>query len=212
MSAQPSPHGRPDSRNVILASADMLVGREIDLFAGQRLKLGGDTVWFPLSALVRIEVGSSGIIGGWANDTNTVGLAECLHAVEDVDPWVVAVSGTAVAVPSVLIRNLFGQSSAFSGAAMLGLHNMACDARQIAASHVTDRAQVKIGKLLVRLDQATAANERVAVNQAEIGRWLGLQRTTVCAAMKEMKRNKLISYARTHVAILDREALAHPVV
>lgn len=131
---------------------------------------------------------------------------------EEGDPWIVAITGSAIAVPGIFIKSMIQRSPSFSSAAMLGVHSMVCQARQIAASHVTDKASAKIAKLLLCLDKATAANERVAVNQAEIGRWLGLQRTTVCGAMKEMKRKKLITYARTHVSILDRDGLRLPSV
>ena len=171
--------------------------------------MDGETVWFPLSALVRIEVGSSGVIGGWADETNSIGLAECLRPTAEDDAWIVTVSGTAIAVPSPLVRSMFRRSMRFSSAAAVGLHGMACDARRIAVSQIRDRAQIKIAKLLIRLDRATPANDRIALNQGEIGRWLGLQRTTVCTAMKDMKTRKLINYARTYVAIVDREGLSH---
>lgn len=76
MTAQITDHPFNDIRNAVFASADIPLGREVKLYAGQRLQLDGETVWFPLSALIRIEVGSSGIIAGWANAGHAVGLVE----------------------------------------------------------------------------------------------------------------------------------------
>lgn len=193
-------------RNQLLAVCGFKEGRPITLSVGEVLCPDSDTVWFPVSAVVQIEHSETGVLAGWVDRTGGVGLME---AVMDGDPsavWRVRAPGVAIALSTTEVVTLLARSTEFRLAVMRWLHQSILEARRLNITNVQGQATARVSWLLSHLCRAHSHRE-FAIEQAEIARLLGLQRTTVCGAMVSLKQHGLIAHMRGRVRVLNHDRL-----
>ncbi len=196
------------SPNLLLEAAgwDELPGQRVTLVAGDILPVHGHTVWFPLTCIVRIEVGPARALGGWVDHQGAIGLngeTECTSGLS----WIVSAPGAALAVERVFVDALMDRAPRFSCAIIRWLQTATCEAQHLAAANANDTAAQRIAGLLLVMDSHGAPGDFFAINQADIARLTAVQRTTVCGVMLHLKRNRVISYARSRIRVLDRHRL-----
>jgi Crp-like helix-turn-helix domain len=196
------------SPNLLLAAAgwDELPGKSVALGAGETLPVHGQTVWFPLSSVVRVEVGPGRLLGGWVDHQGAIGLNGETESSSGLN-WIVSAPGSAFLVESAFVDALMDRAHRFTRAACDWLQGAACEARHLAASNATDTAAQRIASFLLAMDSHGRSGEFFAMNQDEIARLTAVQRTTACGVMLRLKRCGVIGYARSRVRVLDRHRL-----
>ncbi len=194
------------SRNVLLSAADSEAspGRRVRLAAGQGLDLAGDVIWFPLTAVVRMEVGDPLVLGGWIGDEGAVGLAEGLEGDHSNRRALVEVGGEAWAVPRASVAQLMSQSSSFTDAVVRWLAKSLAEARRAAAFNACGNARDRVTNLIETLDRLHGHGLDFPMSQAEMARLTGIQRTTVCGIVVGLKREKRITHTRARFRVLRR--------
>lgn len=197
-----------NSPNTLLAAAgwDELPGQHISLSAGEALPVHGRMVWFPLSSVIRIEVGPSGVLGGWVDRQGAVGLNGESESSTGLN-WTVSAAGSAFAVEIAFVDALMNRAHRFARAASDWLQETACEARHLAASNATDTAAQRIASLLLAMDGHGQPGDFFTTNQNEIARLAAVQRTTACGVMLRLKQSGVIAYARSKVRVVDRHRL-----
>ncbi|WGM30490.1 helix-turn-helix domain-containing protein [Brevundimonas sp. NIBR11] len=199
----------PPSPNILLAAAgaDLLPGKTVVLSAGDLLDPSDGLLWFPLCAVVRMECRASGLLGGWVDRRGVVGLFETVN--EEVRPatWIIEVPGRAFLVQRAFVTALLARSHDFSGAVMSWLVQTVEETRDRAIANLQDSAAKRVQWLLSRLGDMQTGQSPLQITQADIARLTGLQRTTVCAVMKEMKREKQIAYSRSRITVREPSAM-----
>jgi CRP-like cAMP-binding protein len=132
-----------------------------------------------------------------------------MEAVMDGDPfavWRVRAPGIAIALSTTEVVTLLARSTEFRLAVMRWLHQSILEARRLNITNVQGQATARVSWLLSHLCRAHSHRE-FAIEQAEIARLLGLQRTTVCGAMVSLKRHGLIAHMRGRVRVLNHDRL-----
>lgn len=170
------------------------------LAAGDEVDPSCDLVWFPLTAVIRAEERDTGVLCGWVGPEGAVGFAEPSGSTRV--RWVVHQEGDAVAIQRGTIHRHLMVSSAFTDAVITWLAKSSEDALRMAAFNRRADAFERVAQLFAEL-RLHCGLATVSLSQDQIGRLLGLQRTTVCAAMLRMRDLNVIRYRRGQVTILD---------
>lgn len=193
----------PPARNALLAAsaATLSSAQKVRLKAGEPLVGESGTVWFPLTAVVRVEVGMPPMLSGWIDNSGAVGLAEWLDGAAPEATWTVEVEGDAWVVSAERLAAML-EEAAFSRAVMAWLSRSITALRQEAVFNGRGSASERVVDLIVRLARHHQPSDSFTMNQAEIARLTGIQRTTVCAIMVRLKRAKLIGGARGRIRVL----------
>ena len=198
------------SQNDLLAAAGLggLPGKPVFLERGTILDPNGEVVWFPLTAVIRVEIGASRVFGGFTDCHGAVGLTSIFQRSSASDVWVAEAKGYAFAARKIDVDAMFERSTRFSRAVVGWLSSCSVQSRDLAAANVEQTALERVSRLISNLHQAHREPEQLAISQSEIAQLIGIQRTTVSGVMTRLRKMNLVSYSRSQIKIVDADALA----
>lgn len=174
------------------------------LRAGEALADDTDLIWFPLDVVIRIEAGDRGLLAGWEDRHGAVGLVPLSKP--GSMRWIAQTDGYAVAVDRNEIGERLRVEPNFNAAVLRWLAQSREEAFTLAANNLQDSAQDRVVRLFRELSAREPAGP-ISICQNEIGRLLGMQRTTVCGVMTKLKAAKVIKHMRGRVTSFEPDRL-----
>lgn len=198
------------TQNELLAAAGLggLGGQPVFLNRGDLLEPNGKIVWFPLTAVVRVEIGTSRLFGGLVDCRGAVGLTNIFDRSTQSDVWVIEAGGYAFMSQKSDVDAMLERSTRFSRAVISWLSHCSVQARDLAAANVEQSSLERVSRLISNLHLAHREPDRLTISQSEIAQLIGVQRTTVSGVMSRLRSMKLVSYSRSQIKIEDAAALA----
>ena len=172
------------NRLIAAASGDLLGGSVQTLRRDEPLKLEPGVVWFPLDAVIRGQT-ADGVLEGWRDHRDAIGLTELLGGPDSDTVWMVERAGQALAMPAVLVQALLERSREFQRAVMAWLAHSEHAARRRATFNLTATAPEKVRRVVDFMLSIHGAH--VPITQAQVATYTGIVRPTVCAAMRIMQ-------------------------
>ncbi|RYE63867.1 MAG: Crp/Fnr family transcriptional regulator [Oxalobacteraceae bacterium] len=134
------------------------------------------------------------MLEGWTDYRGAIGLSELLGSRDSDTVWIVEKTGSALAVPAVLVQAMLERSTGFQRGVMTWLVESEHAARRRAAYNLTASAADKVRRVL---EFVLSIHENHApLTQGQLAAYVGTQRTTVCAVMQEMQAAGQIVYRR----------------
>lgn len=175
------------------------------LRVGEVLVEDAERIWFPLDVLLRIEAADQGLLAGWVDREGAIGLTPPRRS--GALRFVVQQDGYAVGVSRTEINERLRADPDFNAAVIHWLSQSLEDALLGATLNLRESAFDRVVRLLGSLSVQRSEGP-VSICQAEIGRLLGLQRTTVSGVMTRLRDAQAIKYSRGRVKMFDPQRLA----
>ena len=116
------------------------------------------------------------------------------------------IPGSAVRIPFDHLQKAFHHDEGIRGRVLEYVQAQAHNLSQVAGCHRIHSASQRLTRWLLSA-QALAESSTIDITQETLSELLGTQRVTIAAAAGELQHQKLISYSRGHLHILDRAGL-----
>jgi CRP-like cAMP-binding protein len=168
-----------------------------------------DTIYFPTSAqlanFVRFENGGMSE-SFFMGSEGVSGLAAFLA--DGPCAWSVEVrrSGRAFELPAAVLRDRFQESAALRDGLLSLAYDYQAQSSLAAACGQQHTVQARLATVLALLSQKLGVTT-LDLTQDDLGRILGVQRTTVNAGSLLLRNAGAIKYSRGHIHIVDRRRL-----
>jgi CRP-like cAMP-binding protein len=188
----------------------------VELEQGQVLYESGGTLrhmYFPTTALVAmmylLENGSSAEIAVVGNE-GLLGVSLFMGGETTPSRAVVQNAGHAYRVPAALLKDEFNRAGPVLRLLLRYTQALITQMTQTAVCNRHHSIEQQLCRwLLLSLDRLPG--EDLAMTQELIANMLGVRREGVTVAAGNLQRAGLISYARGHIQVLDRQGLEHSV-
>ncbi|HEY9219884.1 MAG TPA: Crp/Fnr family transcriptional regulator [Phenylobacterium sp.] len=187
--------------------------QRVELEKGQVLLHQGDevtSVYFPEGALIGLI---SGMPGGDSVQTAMVGWDGAFGVFEACGTRrsgfhaEVQVSGTAWKLPADEYRRLFHTSDGLR----IGVHKyievLLTESRQHVACNALHNVQARLSRSILEALERSRDGRVLPVTQEAVAQMLGVQRTTVTAAMADLQAKSILRSVRGAIEVLDAAAL-----
>ena len=183
------------SRRVDVQKTDVLQQPDVEL----------DAVYFPESAVLSVAAETS---AGESVDVTLVGSEGVFGAFEACGSrrvysrLAVHVPGTVLRTPASVYRELFDASPALRNAVHRYVELLLIEARQFVACNALHSVDNRLARALLDTYDRSGA-PLLMVTQDALAQLLGVQRTTIAAAVSALQRSGLIRSGRGAVELLD---------
>ena len=216
------PEGRDDGarRNRLLAA---MRAEEFDGLAAQVERVGlqqGEvlfepdqecrSVWFPERCVVSLMVVME---GGQSAEAASVGLEGMVGAMgvlgghRTISRALVTVPGSAIRLPAAVLRARFEASAALRRLCLCHADALLAQVLQLSACAALHPLEARLCRLLLQLEDRTGRERDLPLTQDFLAGMLGVHRTTVTQAARQLQRSGTIAYRRGRVSVLDRRPL-----
>lgn len=187
--------------------------RGVELQKGRVLLHPGDdvaTVYFPEGALIGL---ASSTPAGEAVQTALIGWDGALGVFEACGSRLsrslaeVLVEGTALAMAADDYRRMFDASEGLRAAVHKHVELLLAESRQDVACNALHTVEARLSRWVLEALERSQDGRVLPVTQEALAQMLGVQRTTVTAAMSGLQARSVLRTARGVVQVLDRAAL-----
>ncbi|GAA0869746.1 Crp/Fnr family transcriptional regulator [Brevundimonas basaltis] len=186
--------------------------REVELRKGQVLieqEAAVEEVHFPLSAqLCNLTIFTDGrsVETAVVGSEGVSGLAPFLADAPCAWQVVVQIAGSALALPSSVLRSQARESADLRGLLVRLVHDYQAQSAQTAACNTVHRSTAKLARWLLMFDDRSQG-KKLEITQQDLAALMGMQRTTINQAAGELKTLGAIAYQRGYIRITNRDLL-----
>ncbi|MBS0364069.1 MAG: Crp/Fnr family transcriptional regulator [Proteobacteria bacterium] len=187
-------------------------GTRLELQRGQELQRPGDEVtyvYFPITAVIAVgaatsdgEIVNVALIG----PEGVMGALEACGSRHAYICATVQVSGYAWRLPAGTYRELFSASEEIRAAVHRYCEVLLAESRQSVACNALHSVEHRLARTLLEFAEKSGSTQ-APVTQDGLSQLLGVQRTTVAAALSALQRAGLVRGGRGVVEILDPAGL-----
>lgn len=187
--------------------------RRIDLARGQVLHHQGETietVYFPEGALIGLtsampagDVVQTAMIG-WEG---AVGVFEACGSRQSAFLAEVLVEGPAWCLPADDYRRMFESSEALRVAVHKYVEVLLTEARQFVACNALHGVEARLSRSILEALERSRDGRTLPTTQEALAEMLGVQRTTVTAALAALQSRDVVRSARGVIEVLNKHAL-----
>lgn len=187
--------------------------RLVRLYQGQILHLPGEIVeeiYFPLDCLLSIMIIMN---NGATTETSLIGNRELLGINALIGgretastQYTVQLSGAAVQIKALIIREIFQQDQQFRDVMMRFIQTFIARISQTTACNRLHFLEQRLARWLLEAQERLNSNE-LCLTQEIIGNSLGVRRPAITLAMQKLQEKGGICYSRSDILILNSKKL-----
>lgn len=212
-------NAHPCTQNQLLAALPLAHYRRISPYldflsfdAGQVLCLSGELMnmaYFPLTCMISLvsimEDGSTTEISLVGNE-GMVGLPIVLGGGLSLSQAVVQIKGTVLRLDAQLLKQEFSKQESLHKLMLLYTQARLIQVAQNAACNRQHTIEERLARWLLSAQDCLCSHE-VPLTQEFIANMLGIRRSGVTVAARQLQNSGVIEYSRGHITILDDNAL-----
>lgn len=185
---------------------------KVELERGQILHRPGEEivqVYFPSTALM--VLGAETVAGESVNVSllgpeGAIGVFEACGSRQAYARAMVQIPGGAWRLAAAAYRDLFAASPGLRSAIHRYVESLLIEARQFVACNALHSVENRLARTLLEVSEKSRARH-LPITQDALSQLLGVQRTTVAAAVSALQRNGLIRSGRGMIDITDHDSL-----
>jgi len=159
-----------------------------------------------LASLVTVLEDGSTVEAGSVGHEGVVGIPVLLNATSTPMETVTQVGGTAIRVPSEMVKKQFDSSRAVQALLLRYIHALFIIASQSTACNRRHQVDERLARWLL-MSADGIRNEEVAITHEYLATMLGVRRPGVTEAALKLQEDGLIHYRRGGTTIIDRPGL-----
>jgi CRP-like cAMP-binding protein len=181
----------------------------LELQRGQVLQRPGEEiayVYFPTSAV--ISVGAETVAGESVNvaligPEGALGVFEACGSRQSYSRGVVQVAGYAWRFSAAHYRDLFGASDGLRGGVHRYVEVLLAEARQFVACNALHTVEARLCRSILEALERSCDGQTLPATQETLAQMLGVQRTTVTAAISALQAGGALRTARGQIEVLE---------